>query len=251
MVTRLVILSLGCLAAGLPAQAPAAELMKVERAIRKEPAYKTKDPRYCLLVFGPKADYRVWLVLDGNTLYVDRNGNGDLTEPGESTTPEEGNTDPCSFKPITIFRPDGKTEEELSFALYGWFDYKAGKDTASVSPSVSVWWEGRWFGCWGDETGPCVWGRKPEDAPVLHVGGPLRMGFETRAEYALERKGAGEFELKVGVGTKGLGKGAFVHLSYARGAIPEGVYPTADLEFPSKTPGGKPVQVRAVLKQRC
>ena len=26
-------------------------------------------------------------MLDGNTLYVDRNGNGDLTDPGEAVTP--------------------------------------------------------------------------------------------------------------------------------------------------------------------
>src|SRR5262245_11368623 len=194
------------------ARAGAADLTKIDRTIAKEPAYKTKSPRYCLLVFGPQADYRVWLVLDGDTLYVDRNGNGDLTEPGESTTPEATNTDPASFKPIRILRPGGKGEERLQFALYGWFDWKEGKETANVSPSVSVWWAGRWFGSWGDETGPAVWGARPQDAPILHVGGPLQMGFETRAEYALARKGDREFELSVGVGTKGLGKGAFIHL---------------------------------------
>ena len=77
------------------------------------------------------------------------------------------------------------------------------------------------------------------------------MGFESRAEHALSRKGDREFEVSVGVGTKGLGKGTFVHLCYVKGAIPEGVFPTAELEFPNKTPGGPPVRVRAVLKQRC
>jgi hypothetical protein len=82
------------------------------------------------------------------------------------------------------------------------------------------------------------------------------MGFETEAKYALERyalerKGDGQFELNVGVGTKGLGQGAFLHLSYANDAIPKDVYPTAVLEFPSKTSGGPPVVVRAVLKRRC
>ena len=33
----------------------------------------------------PEAQTRVWIVQDGDTLYVDRNGNGDLTEPGEVT----------------------------------------------------------------------------------------------------------------------------------------------------------------------
>jgi len=46
---------------------PAAEfdLNKIERTIAKEPVYQTKSPRYCLLVFGPEAKTRVWLVLDG------------------------------------------------------------------------------------------------------------------------------------------------------------------------------------------
>ena len=77
------------------------------------------------------------------------------------------------------------------------------------------------------------------------------MGFETRAEYALERKRDGEYELSVGVGTPGLGKGSFVHLSYAGGAIPRDVHPTAELEFPAAAPGGPPVRVRATLTRRC
>jgi hypothetical protein len=250
MVTWFATLALCGLTAEKPAEM-AVDLTKVERTIRKEPEYKSKAPRYCLLVFGPRADYRVWLVLDGDTLYVDRNGNGDLTEPGKSTRPERRDRDPCSFAPVVILGPDGKTEEQLKFALYGWFDYSAGKDTSRVFPSLNVSWRDRWFGSWGDETGPCVWGLSPQDAPVLHIGGPLQMGFESRADYALKRTGDSQFELNVGVGTKGLGKGAFVHLCYADGAIPEGLFPTAVLEFPGKTSGGLPVRVRAVLKQRC
>src|SRR5262245_46497786 len=62
--------------------AAAVDLSKASRAIKKEPAYKSK-PRYCLMVFGPEAKHRVWLGLDGDTLYVDENGAGDLTGPGE------------------------------------------------------------------------------------------------------------------------------------------------------------------------
>src|SRR6516225_7939198 len=58
----------------------AVDLTKIERTIAKQPAYQTKAPRYCLLVFGPEAKTRVWLVQDGDVLYVDRNGDGDLTE---------------------------------------------------------------------------------------------------------------------------------------------------------------------------
>jgi hypothetical protein len=250
MIIHFIALAIGCLALFAPNGSLAADLTKIDRDIRKAPAFKSKEPKYCLLVFGSAADHRVWLILDGDTLYVDRNGNGDLTEAGESTGPESTDTDPCSFKPVKILAPDGKTEEELTFALYGWFDYREGK-AGRINPSVGVSWKGRYFGSWGDETGPCVWGRKPQEAPILHVDGELQMGFETAAEGALKRKAPGVFELNVGVGTKGLGKGAFVHLSYAKDAIPKDVYPTAILEFPNKTAGGPPVRVEAVLKQRC
>jgi hypothetical protein len=33
---------------------------------------------------GPKAEFKVWIAIDGDTAYIDRNGNGDLTEEGES-----------------------------------------------------------------------------------------------------------------------------------------------------------------------
>ena len=61
----------------------AADLNKIDRTIAKEPVYQSKAPRYCLLVFGPEAKTRIWLVLDGDLVYVDRNGNGDLTDSGE------------------------------------------------------------------------------------------------------------------------------------------------------------------------
>ena len=57
----------------------AADLSRIERKIAKEPAYQSQQPGYCLLVFGQEAKTRVWVVRDGDTLFVDRNGNGDLT----------------------------------------------------------------------------------------------------------------------------------------------------------------------------
>src|SRR5579875_43304 len=68
-----------------PVPAKPADLSKIDRTIKKEPAYKGK-PRYCLLVFGREAKTKVWVVIDGPTLYVDRNGNGDLTDAGEQVT---------------------------------------------------------------------------------------------------------------------------------------------------------------------
>lgn len=70
-------------------QTRAVDLAKIDRSLRKEPAYESKQPQYCLLVFGPEAKTRVWVVLDGDGLYLDRNGNGDLTDSGERIAAQE------------------------------------------------------------------------------------------------------------------------------------------------------------------
>src|SRR5437870_3346732 len=64
------------------------DLKNIDRTIAKEPVYESKAPKYCLVLIGPEAKTRIWLVLDGDTLYVDRNGNGDLTEADEKIQPK-------------------------------------------------------------------------------------------------------------------------------------------------------------------
>src|SRR5262245_5093937 len=91
-----------------------ADLSKIDRAIAKEPVYKGK-PEYCLLVFGPEARTRVWLVQDGDVLYVDRNGNGDLTEEGEQVRPKSTADNYLLFEAGSV--SDGKlTHTELTVA---------------------------------------------------------------------------------------------------------------------------------------
>src|SRR5438132_12056299 len=73
---------------GLSVAPVSAEPPRIDRTIRNEAVYQTKTPKYGLLVFGPEAKDRVWLVLDGDTLYVDRTGNGDLTEADKKVAVE-------------------------------------------------------------------------------------------------------------------------------------------------------------------
>src|SRR5262249_49765639 len=88
----------------------AIDLTKIDRTIHKEPAYRTK-PRYALLVLGPMAETRIWLVIDDKTLYVDRNGNGDLTEEGEKVSAEKTNSpDYLEFYAGAFVEADGKTK---------------------------------------------------------------------------------------------------------------------------------------------
>jgi hypothetical protein len=63
---------------------------KVNRSIAREPKYNA-EPRYALFILDPRGEFRVWAVLDKSkaelpycdVLYFDKNGNGDLTEPGK------------------------------------------------------------------------------------------------------------------------------------------------------------------------
>ena len=93
--------------------AQAADLAKIERKIAKEPVYQTKTPKYCLLVFGLDAKTHVWLVQDGDTLYVDKSGNGDLTGDGKRVAIKQQSDSYRSFEAgdITI---DGLTHTGLS-----------------------------------------------------------------------------------------------------------------------------------------
>ena len=106
--------------------AGAAAPPSIDRIIRKQPAYKTKTPRYALLVFGAKDQDCVWLVQDGDTLYVDRNGNGDLTDPGEAVAaekqkdyvPREGEFS-FAIGELEAWRTDAQTLASVSYAVIG------------------------------------------------------------------------------------------------------------------------------------
>ena len=100
------------------------DLEKVDRKILKQPVYQSKSPKYCLLLFGPEAATRVWLVLDDDVVYLDRNHNGDLTEPGKRfLLKEEKQLDIPGGKGCRLgdlIEADGKTvHRDLRIAVWG------------------------------------------------------------------------------------------------------------------------------------
>src|SRR5688572_22564300 len=109
---------------GLLAAAASADpdLTKLDRAIRKEPVYQTKAQKYCLLSFGPEAKTRVWLVQDGDTIYVDLDGDGRLTGDGESAVlPAFGPSDHPFFDGerkvmLGTVRDGDRSHTELTFS---------------------------------------------------------------------------------------------------------------------------------------
>ncbi len=98
-----------------------------------------------------------------------------------------------------------------------------------------------------DLGGPLVPAKKPPEAPIIHLGGPLEVTFyERRPE--LRRNRATEFMLAVG--TPGLGAGTFAAVCYDR-VIPDSARPKCEITYPPAQPGGKPVKKLYELKERC
>jgi hypothetical protein len=238
----------------------------------KEPMYQTKAPRYGLLAFGPEAKFRVWVVIDGDTVYVDRNGNGDLTEPGEKLTwskPRQSSQPYYSqeswIQAITL--NDGKRKHEVSLTRYRvradfapkspWeqqLKELAGQDPtaevidihASVElhglPGGKIAFSGRISQYAGtDAAGSLHFAARPQDAPVVHFGGPWQMSLQVKQSLAAGDKAD---DLMTMVGTPGRGPGSFASVGFS-GLIGDEVYPVAHLELP----GG--IKLREVLKHRC
>jgi hypothetical protein len=189
--------------APLPAQA--GDLVKIDRVIAKEPKYQGK-PEYCLLVFGPKAKFRVWLVLDGAVLYVDRNGNGDLSQPDKRVTTSGGNGKWIAFRPGPIGTPDGKTRFHFN---------QLQKDEDGCDVSLRL--EHRRFTVAGlDGPGPLRFAQRAQDAPIIHFLGPLTLQrFEPQpGSVSVDCKPGPlvrgqDCKLAFSLGTPGLGKGTF------------------------------------------
>jgi hypothetical protein len=247
------------------APASAADLSKVDRTIGKEPAYATKTPKYCLLVFGPEAKARVWLVLDGDTLYVDRNGSGDLTEKGKrfpcasklggdrSTylaeirefpvlpeIPTNGGKKYTRFHVTHTllnkdFNPDNRSDRELKARFE--------KDPTLTRAGITVYLHDK-----VRVQAVCEWADRPGDAPVCHIDGPLTMAPWLLPEL---RCGREPTELQFCLGCRGLGKGpgdAFAIRDYDE--VPKDVQPVAEFTFANKNAAGPPLSVKVKLN-RC
>src|SRR5262245_12181329 len=166
MCIRCLIWSLLALIASVPSQA--ADLTKIDRTIAKEPAYKNK-PKYCLLIFGPEAKTKAWLVLDGDVLHVDRNCNGDLTEKANRVEMNYRSPTLGVFDAGDITDEHGKTKH-TSLRL------SVAEKAKGVSLAITVAGKQREYaGSIKDEE--LVIADRPQDAPIVHFDGPPTLMF--------------------------------------------------------------------------
>lgn len=206
-------LAVACLIAGA-LRAPAADLAKIERTIAKEPKYQGK-PTYCLVVFGAEAAKRVWLVVDGSVLYVDRNGNGDLTEADERVLLQ----DKYSFR-TTLAIADDKTT----------YMFRLSKDVDVFEMYIRFGRQGHQLVGF-DGPGRLRFADRPKDAPIIHVLGPLTLQrFEPQPGCVsphlkpLPLVRGKQNDLAFSLGTPGLGSGTFAK-------FPNDDYASAEVRF--------------------
>jgi RNA polymerase sigma factor (sigma-70 family) len=190
--------------------APAAQKegeSRIDRTITREPAYQSK-PAYCLLVFGPQARTRVWLVRDGDRLYVDRNGNGDLTDQGERHIGVK-NQEGIKWQIGDIVEADGRTRHTDLRVLMksGPTSYWKGAFTLALRTANGIHQEV------GNEFGPLRFADRAEDAPIVHLAGPLTFLLAKSTERPFHLIPGQELHFIALVGTEGQGDGttAYCH----------------------------------------
>ena len=239
----------------------------IDRSIAKEPVYQSK-PEYCLLVFGPGMRDRVWLVIDGDVLYVDRNGDGDLTSPekrveaiklpdsrvfaaGDVQLGQRRYTDLCVSRNrlsdgVGELQPEAYRElrqkggEAFTYSVAVHVSnplHRPQKKSTDTSPATQT--------ASSDSHGLLQFADSPQQAPVIHFDGPLTMDIHGRPVLAA----GNEINLETGIGTKGLGPGTFAFISYEM--VPKAAQPRAEFDFASEKPGGESVHLKCDIRQRC
>ena len=246
------------------------DLATIERKAPKLPELTSDAPLFCLCVFGPEASTRIWLVRDGDVLYVDRNANGDLTEASERIEPVEKTSRPedgvLHFSVPEI--ADGPRKHK--FLGVSWFNvdhlkgdpgfshitvrFQEEPEFRALSISCDVDMPGhRGTGIdgrvtqlltIGDIDGLLDFSPSAETAPVLHFGGPWQITLSGKSALRIGRSD----ELYLEVVTPGVGPGSMVSTEYDK-LIPREAMPHVEITFPTES--GSTLTKAFDFKQRC
>jgi hypothetical protein len=202
-------------------------------------------------------------------LYVDRNGNGDLTEPGKKIAAEKregAEENEYTFK-IGEIR-DGRLVHKDLQVFVSKLDNIANQDELTKAflaknPKARGYnivlemempgWKGAGVGgrvrqhaFYVDAKGVLQFADKRQEAPVIHFGGPWQVSLFGAHKLTIGR----DTDMVLGVGSPGVGPGTTAWIDYD-GVIPEKTYPTVEVTYPPKHPGDEPVRERYELKRRC
>jgi hypothetical protein len=187
---------------------------KIERKITKEPAY-VGSPRYALFLLDEAGEFRVWAVMDksaadvpaANVLYLDMNGNGDLTEEGErfvSSRDAVGIEERGAVITVAAVPVPGKKlrHEEFRFSVF------------AKGPRTGICFNLKWAGrepMYGGFGLSCMnwtpWGATIAEAPVFHPNpyGPLSFALWGEPVLKLED----DNNVNLFAGNRGSGSAAY------------------------------------------
>ena len=218
------------------------DLAKLDRTILKQPAYTAKQPLYGLLVFGAKADKRIWIVLDKSkpdaaqhdVLYIDRNADGDLTASDERLTSKNGE----------FALPELK--DPATGAIHTEFRLRLRDEKATVM--VNLKWRGKLPMGGGYPPDPDEYMKlspKPETAPVVWFQGDGPFRFQRW--YGRQLTVGGADDLKVFLGQTGHGPSSFC--AFTTHVLPDAEAVQATLIYTDKD--GKERREVCPLKERC
>jgi hypothetical protein len=226
----------------------AGDLSKIERTIAVAPKYSAEQQFYALLVLGTDMSKKIWFVVDDDTLYVDKNGNGDLTEDGEKfqAPPKSGLAsslvrDTHSWNHLKLDKR--YTDVRVHWGLVN-MAYPATNpvmerfmETARRTPhpnlsGIRIKIAGtRWQAC------NAMFATSAAKAPILHMDGPLTLGVLGILSRRLER-GEKLDDVRLTVGTPGFSDtqaGCFSYLLYKE--FPKSARPVLEARFPSGKEG--------------
>jgi len=206
------VLAIACLIGLFNRTGLAVDLAKIDRTIAKEPDYHFAYQEYCLLVLNPDAKTRIWIIRDGEDLYVDLNGNGDLTEPAERIRGgyQAATSDQFRFNLDVMPTNDVGGTKYTRLNVLSYSNFPEGEWHLSAQVSDNDFWQG---------AGRIKPARSAADAPVVHVNGGVsvipyfgeRFSKPRRVATSLEFERGESYPLTLQVGTMGVGDGASVN----------------------------------------
>jgi hypothetical protein len=247
-------------------QAGLSDLAKLDRSIAKEPSYGSA-PHYALLVFGPEAAHRSWLVMDGdNLLFVDRNGNGDLTDPEDRIELEFEATkkiriaDGSGYSGFSVFEIGTVAGVKLRFNFWvrkrGFVPTDDWQRDIMRQREANHWENGTLLRIAADGMqvqNPTVMAARPADAQITHLNGPLTFGLRAGTRQKLQPwPQSTMFDVRIGTPAlppRGHAENMFAPL--ATSELPPDLHPQAVFTYRPQSPGGQPIVQTIALDKRC
>ncbi len=211
----------------------------IERRLVREPKYQS-TPRYAVLIVGTESKAPVWIVHDGQRLYIDKNGNRNLTDDGAPLVPpQKRSLDNNRWDQRYVLDAWKQADGSLvrDFQLRHW-NYADPEDQYGLSLTVND--RVPMYAGWN-----ALLATSAKAAPVIHFGGPLVPKMLRYKEFVLGTKPE---RFSIAFTTPRESKLAAARLSID--ALPPVEKPTAVINWPVAK-GAAPLQTTHVLTERC